>query len=62
MSFSNLKEGYLVELFNLKGQRIGSGLQFERNSFETGIYVYHIISLNTRQRMGSGKLFLVSSN
>lgn len=62
ISFSNLKEGYLVELFNLKGQRIGSGLQFERNSFETGIYVYHIISLNTRQRMGSGKLFLVSSN
>lgn len=60
-SFSGLNEDMSVEIFNLEGQSVAKGQQFENKIFNTGIYVYHVLDIKEHRRVGMGKIFITGS-
>jgi hypothetical protein len=60
-TFTGLNEDMSVEIFNLEGQSVAMGQQFEFKIFNSGIYVYHVLDFKEHRRVGMGKIFIIGS-
>ncbi len=60
ITFDKLGDESVVEIYDLQNKLIARGNYFEKNIFRNGIYVYQIIKMKNRIRIGTGKIFIAN--
>jgi hypothetical protein len=55
-SFSKSNMDCFIEIYDLQNKMIAKGIEFDKNSFVPGIYIYQVFSARQKIWLGSGKI------